>query len=272
MFGKIFQQVFESTVNELDLHVRFVWFCFLVICDRDGIVDATPESIARRINLPVVQVNDAIGELCKPDERSRSSEEDGRRLIPIRSTYGWQIVNYAKYRVMNREEDRRDYMRDYQRDYMRKRRAASKPVRHQLDNNKQPLAGLTNSRGRGRGNKQESLSSDVRRTTPKIFPKESIEVELSELLFSLIQRRNPNHKPPDLQRWARHVDLMIQRDHRDPADIRRIIEWSQADEFWKVNIRSTEKLREQFDQLVEKSEVSRRRETFPVLVPLGGQR
>jgi hypothetical protein len=59
---------------------------------------------------------------------------------------------------------------------------------------------------------------------------------------------------PDLQKWAHHVDLMIRHDRREPSEIRRLIEWSQCDEFWQVNIRSTEKLRAQFDQLVDKSQ------------------
>ena len=116
MYGKIFAQIFESTVNELALHVRFVWIALLVICDQDGIVDATPDSIARRINLPVEQVREAIAELCKPDLLSRSPVEEGRRLLAIRDSYGWQIVNYAHYRQMKRQEDRREYLRTYQRD------------------------------------------------------------------------------------------------------------------------------------------------------------
>ena len=97
------------------------------------------------------------------------------------------------------------------------------------------------------------LSSDVRRPERKAFSEDSPEVELSTLLFSLIRQRNPNHRAPNLQTWAGHVDRMIRIDHRDPAAIRRMIEWSQADDFWQNNILSTDTLRRQFDQLVLKS-------------------
>jgi hypothetical protein len=86
----------------------------------------------------------------------------------------------------------------------------------------------------------------------KTFSSDSIELRLSELLLEKILLRNPNHKRPNIQTWARDVDLMIRIDKRTPEDIRRIIEWCQADPFWQNNILSTEKLRRQFDQVLMK--------------------
>jgi hypothetical protein len=77
----------------------------------------------------------------------------------------------------------------------------------------------------------------------------SIEVRLSELLFEKIISRNPNHKKPNLQIWAKDVDRMIRIDHRTPEEIRAVIEWCQVDTFWQNNILSTAKLRSKFDQL-----------------------
>lgn len=83
----------------------------------------------------------------------------------------------------------------------------------------------------------------------KIFLSDSIEVRLSEVLLEKILTRNPNHKKPNLQTWAKHIDLTIRIDHRTPEDIRAVIEWCQSDTFWQNNILSTAKLRNQFDQL-----------------------
>lgn len=77
----------------------------------------------------------------------------------------------------------------------------------------------------------------------------SQELQISELLFSLIQARDPKAKKPDFQKWAKHIDLLIRLDKRDPDEIRKVIEWSQQSDFWKNNILSTEKLRKQFTQL-----------------------
>jgi len=97
-------------------------------------------------------------------------------------------------------------------------------------------------------------ASDQQATTnkndkKKTFLSDSIEIRLSELLLGKILSRNPNHKKPDLQTWAKDVDRMIRRDNRTPEDIRRIIEWCQQDSFWQNNILSTAKLREKYDQL-----------------------
>ena len=81
-------------------------------------------------------------------------------------------------------------------------------------------------------------------TTIKPFLSDAIEIRLSELLLEKILFRNPN-----LQTWAKDIDLMIRLDKRTPEDIQRVIKWSQADTFWQSNILSTAKLRKQFDQL-----------------------
>jgi hypothetical protein len=87
-----------------------------------------------------------------------------------------------------------------------------------------------------------------------IYSQNSDEFRLSELLLNLILERNPEHKRPDLQKWAGHVDRMIRLDSRRADDIETVIEWCQANEFWQNNIISTQKLRDKFDQLKMKME------------------
>jgi hypothetical protein len=52
-----------------------------------------------------------------------------------------------------------------------------------------------------------------------------------------------------VKKWAVHVSRMIRLDKRDPDRIEEVIKWCQQDDFWQNNILSTEKLRQQFDQL-----------------------
>jgi hypothetical protein len=68
-------------------------------------------------------------------------------------------------------------------------------------------------------------------------------------LFSLIKKNNPNAKEPNIQTWAKHIDLMLRLDGRSLEQIEDIIKFSQTDSFWQVNILSTAKVREKFDQL-----------------------
>lgn len=78
---------------------------------------------------------------------------------------------------------------------------------------------------------------------------DSIEYRLSEFLLEKIKENNPQYKEPNLQTWSKYIGLMIRNDNRAPDDIRLLIEFCQSDNFWKVNILSTQKLREKFDQL-----------------------
>lgn len=87
----------------------------------------------------------------------------------------------------------------------------------------------------------------------KIYTSDSVEIGLSKKLLSLIKQRNPNFKQPNIQSWARHIDLMIRIDKRPPEEIEKVIRWCQQDDFWQNNILSTEKLRRQYDQLCMKA-------------------
>ncbi len=85
--------------------------------------------------------------------------------------------------------------------------------------------------------------------TKENYSPNSDEFRMSQILFNLIRDRDPEHKEPDLQKWAIHIDRMIRLDNRKVDDIEKVIAWCQANEFWKNNILSTSKLREKFGQL-----------------------
>ncbi len=99
-----------------------------------------------------------------------------------------------------------------------------------------------------------STSSPASTATAKkkksLFVESSNELRLAELLRALIKKNNPNaNTPENLQAWAKVIDLMIRIDNRTPDQIEEVLRWSQADTFWWKNIRSTGKLRKQFDEL-----------------------
>lgn len=130
VFAKIFSQIFDSSIAS-DYVVRHVFMDLLVLADRDGVVDMTLDAISRRTNVPEEIVHHAITELCKPDRKSRSHEEQGCRLVPIDShrDWGWQIVNYEHYRNIRDEEARRTYFRDKKREQRQKSPTLSNSVK-----------------------------------------------------------------------------------------------------------------------------------------------
>ena len=85
----------------------------IVLANRDGIVDMTPEAISRRTSIPLDIITLGIEELMKPDPRSRTPDDEGRRitLLEAHRDWGWHIVNHEKYRQMRNAEERREYLR-----------------------------------------------------------------------------------------------------------------------------------------------------------------
>ena len=116
MYAKVFAQIYDGTLCTRGPWEALVTFQqFLVLADMDGVVDMTPAAIARRTTIPLEIIERGIGELVKPDHESRTPTEEGRRLVPLAEgrSWGWRVVNYAHYRELKREEDRREYHRQY---------------------------------------------------------------------------------------------------------------------------------------------------------------
>jgi hypothetical protein len=71
-------------------------------------------------------------------------------------------------------------------------------------------------------------------------------------MFGLIRQMNPEHKEPNLNAWANDIRLTRERDGRTDEQIRTLFSWVNADDFWKTNILSPDKLRKQWDQVTIK--------------------
>jgi len=101
--------------------------------------------------------------------------------------------------------------------------------------------------------------------TKENYSPNSDEFRMAELLFSLIYERHSDHKKPDMQKWALHIDRMIRIDSRSVEGIEKVIRWCQEDEFWQNNILSTASLRRQYDTLWLKAGLNGRERSEVVL-------
>jgi len=125
VYGKLFEQMFDGTLATKGPWQALVTFQQLIIlADKNGDVDMTPEAISRRTTIPLDIITHGLVALEQPDKDSRSPALEGRRIVRLSDEreWGWNIVNYAKYRAIRSQEERREYMRLYQ----RKRREAVK--------------------------------------------------------------------------------------------------------------------------------------------------
>lgn len=112
MFAKVFTSLWQgSMVGKPDVQLVFVFL--LANANAHGEADYFPAVIASLTGLPMDRVQAALTELESPDPYSRTPDDEGRRLIRLdeHRTWGWRIVNYAKYRKMRDEEGRREQTR-----------------------------------------------------------------------------------------------------------------------------------------------------------------
>jgi hypothetical protein len=68
-------------------------------------------------------------------------------------------------------------------------------------------------------------------------------------------------KPLVTEAWRTQARLMLDADKRELAEVLNVIEWTRDHQFWRANVRSVPKLREQFDtlRLQRLSEIEKRR-------------
>jgi hypothetical protein len=128
LFGKIFQQMYDSTVCE-DWRAMVTFQQLIVLANEKGEVDMTPEAISRRTNIPLEEVIlPGLEKLLEKDKRSRSKQKDGRRIVPLKDAahqdreYGWVIPTFNHYTFIIAEEQKRKANAERQRRY-RERKA-----------------------------------------------------------------------------------------------------------------------------------------------------
>lgn len=125
-------------------------------------------------------------------------------------------------------------------------------------NNSSSNSSTLNKQNKTKQNKTNNSdkSQATRHHTQQKFADDSVEMQLAMHLFAKIKENNPDHKKltdSQKQKWADHIRLMIERDKRTPQQIHNMIDWCQADDFWKQNILSTAKLRKQYDTMAPKA-------------------
>lgn len=77
-----------------------VWLILLALRDQHGHIDVTPEYISRISGVPIETLEECIGRFMSPDPRSRTVDDEGRRLrliYPDRP-WGWIVINHGSYK------------------------------------------------------------------------------------------------------------------------------------------------------------------------------
>lgn len=95
-------------------------------------------------------------------------------------------------------------------------------------------------------NKQNKTND---KKTKRTYAENSDEYKLASYLVARIRTNNAEFKTPNLQNWSNDIRLMIERDGHTAKQIRNMIDWCQADDFWFANILSAKKLRSKYETM-----------------------
>lgn len=164
--------------------------------------------------------------------------------ITVKSTNKFTVINLHNYGIYQDSELTNDKRATNE-------RQTNDKLTTSLDKEEKELKNTSSSQqvAEGRATKSKKVYSD-----------DSNEMQLSLLLAELMRNNNPNCKlPEDYQNWCKHFDYILRIDKREYDDVVSIIKFSQWDSFWKGNIRSPQKLRDQYDTLTLRRKSARER-------------
>jgi hypothetical protein len=102
-------------------------------------VELNPEIIGFLIGEKKDVVAGVMDEMCQPDPRSRTPDNEGRKLVK-RGEYSYLVVNGLYYRSIRNEDERREYQRVKQSEYRSKK--TSRRQKRMLDVGNIPDGGV----------------------------------------------------------------------------------------------------------------------------------
>ena len=109
-FTKLFSSITASTIWCESPETKIVWITMLAMADENGWVYASIPGLANISQIPLDKTKAALAKFLSPDEYSRDSENEGKRIEEIDG--GWAILNHPKYRKLRDKEERRAYQRE----------------------------------------------------------------------------------------------------------------------------------------------------------------
>lgn len=72
---------------------------------------------------------------------------------------------------------------------------------------------------------------------------------LAKYLFTKVKENNSKAREPNFQNWADDIRKLVEIDGNTVEEVKEVIDWCQSDSFWKNNVMSANKLRNQFPKL-----------------------
>jgi len=115
MYGKIFPQIFDSTLMaDGGSDAVYLMMSLVVLKDSDGAVNIDRRVLAKRLDLSLRRFDAAMAVLLAPDPDSNLPAMDGRRVcllsgVPhVENNRGYYVINHEHYRDKGGHDDKRN--------------------------------------------------------------------------------------------------------------------------------------------------------------------
>lgn len=120
---------------------RLLFITLLAMCDKDGMVYGSRGGLSRQANIDPDEIDDAWNSLLSPDpdssDKHRAPENEGRRVEEVSG--GFRLLNFAYYRGLRNDDDRREQNRAAQAKFKAKV-SQGKPRQAVISHGKPPKA------------------------------------------------------------------------------------------------------------------------------------
>lgn len=113
-YTKLSSSIIYSTVWQEPDATRLVWITMLALSNHLGEVHASIPGLASAARKTIPEVEMALAAFMAPDHYSRTPDNEGRRIEPIRG--GWRLLNHRQYRDARDPEKERERKREWDRE------------------------------------------------------------------------------------------------------------------------------------------------------------
>lgn len=183
-YSKLHSSIVNSSLWTEPDPVRIIFITLLAMCDQDGVVFGTIGGLSRLANIDPDDIETSWATLMSPDTDSsdaiRAPENEGRRIERVSG--GFRLLNFAYYRGLRNDDDRRDQNREAQ---ARFRSKQSKPASSKVSRDK-PLKAHTEAEAeaeadtKAKKEEKERVARFIPPTLDQVL-KIGSEIELSEI-------------------------------------------------------------------------------------------
>lgn len=102
---KLYGNIIYSTIWQEDPPTKCVWITMMAMADKDGYVGSSVPGLAKASGVSVEEAEVALEKFTGPDERSRTKDNDGRRIEEVAG--GWRLLNFVAHRDGSEEQKER---------------------------------------------------------------------------------------------------------------------------------------------------------------------